>query len=42
VIGVLKGVAQDGHLLVQSSGELVDIAWKYPSMKECLHAIAQG
>ena len=42
VIGVLKGLAQDGHLLIQSSGELVDIAWKYPSMKECLHAIAQG
>jgi hypothetical protein len=42
VIALLKGVSQDGHFLIQSSGELVDIAWKYPSMKECLHAISQG
>jgi hypothetical protein len=42
VVGLLKGLANDGHLMIQSSGELVDIAWKYPSMKECLHAIAQG
>lgn len=42
VIGVLRTLANDGHLMVQSSGEIVDIAWKYPTMKECLHAIAQG
>jgi hypothetical protein len=42
VIALLKGVSQDGHFLIQSSGELVDVAWKYPSMKECLRAISQG
>jgi hypothetical protein len=42
VIALLKSVSQNGHFLIQSSGELVDIAWKYPSMKECLHAISQG
>lgn len=42
VVAVLRSVANDGHLLIQSSGEIIDIAWKYPSMKECLHAIAQG
>ena len=42
VVAVLRNAANDGHLMIQSSGEIVDISWKYPTMKECLHAIAQG
>ena len=42
VVALLKDVGQDGHFLIQSSGEMVDIAWRYPSMKECLNAITQG
>lgn len=41
VINRLKSLSHDGHFLVQSSGELVQISWKYRSMNECLHALTQ-
>jgi hypothetical protein len=41
VINSLKSLSHDGHFLVQSSGELVQISWKYRSMNECLHALTQ-
>lgn len=40
VIGQLRNLSHDGHLLVQSSGELVQISWTYKSMPDCLHALA--
>jgi len=39
VLTRLKSLSHDGHFLVQSSGELVQISWKYRSMQEYLHAI---
>lgn len=42
VLNRLKTLSQDGHFLVQSSGELVQISWKYRSMNECLHALTKG
>ena len=41
VIARLKSLANDGHLLIQSSGELHQISWKYKSMEDCLHALTQ-
>lgn len=42
VLTRLKSLSHDGHFLVQSSGELVQVSWKYRSMNECLHALTQG
>jgi len=39
VVPRLKSLANDGHLLVQSSGELLQISWKYKTMEDCLHAL---
>jgi hypothetical protein len=41
VVNQIKGLAHDGHLIVQSAADLVHIAWKYRCMEECIHAIAQ-
>jgi hypothetical protein len=41
VINRLKSLSHDGHFLIQSSGELVQISWKYRSMNEILHALTQ-
>jgi hypothetical protein len=41
VLNRLKTLSHDGHFLVQSSGELVQISWKYQTMEECLHALTQ-
>jgi len=41
VIRLLKNLGHDGHLFIQSSADLVQISWKYRTMGECLHAIAQ-
>jgi hypothetical protein len=41
VLGQLKTLAQDGHLFVQSSGELVQISWTYKTMTDCLDALTQ-
>ncbi len=37
----LKPLSHDGHFVVQSSGELVQISWKYQTMEDCLHALTQ-
>lgn len=42
VLTRLKSLSHDGHFLVQSSGELVQVSWRYRSMNECLHALTQG
>lgn len=41
VLARLKSIAQDGHFVVQSSGELIQISWKYKNMEDCLHALTQ-
>lgn len=41
VLNRLKTLSNDGHFLIQSSGELVQISWRYRSMNECLHALTQ-
>jgi len=41
VVARLKLLSHDGHLLLQSSGELVQVSWKYPTIDDCLHVLAQ-
>ncbi|MBV8228027.1 MAG: DUF1819 family protein [Verrucomicrobia bacterium] len=41
VVNQIKGLAHDGHLIVQATSDLVHVAWKYRSMEECIDAIAQ-
>jgi hypothetical protein len=41
VIDQLRTLSHDGHLLVQSSGELVQISWAYKTMTQCLDALTQ-
>ncbi len=41
-IRLLQNLSHDGHLLIQSSADLVQISWKYRTMEECLDAISQG
>lgn len=41
VINQLRNLANDGHLIVQATPELVHVTWKYKSMEECVRAIAQ-
>jgi hypothetical protein len=42
VLNCLKSLSHDRHFLIQSSGELVQISWKYRSINECLNALTQG
>jgi hypothetical protein len=42
VISRLKEIASNGHFILQTGGDLVNISWRYSSMEECLNAIAQG
>lgn len=42
VLEKLKSLSHDGHFVVQSSGEIVQISWKYRTMTDCLHALTQG
>lgn len=37
----LRKVAAEGHFIVQFSGDLLRISWKYKTMEECLDGIAQ-
>jgi hypothetical protein len=37
----LRKIAGEGHFIVQFSGELLRISWKYKTMEECLDGIAQ-
>jgi hypothetical protein len=41
VLEELRKVADEGHFIVQFSGELLRISWKYKTMEECLDGIAQ-
>ena len=41
VLRQMEKLAQQGHFLYQSSGELVRIAWQYPTMNECLIGITR-
>ena len=41
VIRLMKTLSYDGHLLIQSSADLVQISWKYRTMEECLDALTQ-
>lgn len=41
VITRIKNLAHDGHLIVQATADLVEIAWKYRSMEDCINAIAK-
>ncbi len=36
----IKKLAHDGHLIIQAAADLVQIAWKYPTMQDCIDAIA--
>lgn len=41
VIGQMKVLSHEGHLLVQATTDLVHISWKYCSMEECIRAVTQ-
>jgi len=41
VITQMKTLSQDGHLLIQSMPDLVQISWKYQTMEECLVEITK-
>jgi hypothetical protein len=41
VLNRLKSLSHDGHFVVQSSGEFVQISWKYQTMEDYLHALTQ-
>ena len=41
VLEELRKVAAEGHFIVQFSGDLLCISWKYKTMEECLDGIAQ-
>ena len=39
-LGEVKKLAHDGHLIIQAAADLVQIAWKYTTMQDCIDAIA--
>lgn len=39
VIQLVSGIGNDGHLVVQSSGTVIQISWKYKTMEGCLDAL---
>jgi hypothetical protein len=41
VIHLIQNVSHDGHLLIQSGADLVQISWKYRTMEDCLNALTQ-
>ena len=41
-IRLMKTISYDGHLLIQSTADLVQISWKYRTMEECLDVLTQG
>lgn len=41
VINLMKNLSHDGHLLIQSSADLIQVSWKYSTMEECLAALTQ-
>jgi hypothetical protein len=42
VLRVLKNLGHDGHMVIQSSPDLIQVSWKYRTMEDCLHALTQG
>ena len=40
VVEMLERVSRGGHFIVQYSGELLRIAWRYRTMEECLDGLA--
>jgi hypothetical protein len=42
VINQLRNLANDGHLIIQATPELVQITWKYKSPEDCVRAITKG
>lgn len=42
VVQELERASYGGHFIVQYSGEILRIAWKYKTMEECLNGIAAG
>lgn len=41
VIRLIHHLSHDGHLLIQSGADLVQISWKYPTMEDCLNVLTQ-
>ena len=41
ILEELRKVCDEGHFIVQFSGDLLRISWKYKTMEECLDGIAQ-
>jgi hypothetical protein len=41
VLEELRKVTAEGHFIVQFSGDLLRVSWKYKTMEECLNGIAQ-
>ncbi len=41
VVELIKSVSHDGHLLIQSTPDLVQISWKYRTMEDCLSVLTQ-
>jgi hypothetical protein len=41
VVQLMKSVSHDGHLLIQSTPDLVQISWKYRTMEDCLSVLTQ-
>jgi len=41
VIRLIQNISHDGHLLIQSSADLVQISWKYRTMEECLNVLTE-
>jgi len=39
-VNEVKKLAHDGHLIVQATADLVQIAWKYKTMQDCIDGIA--
>lgn len=41
VIQLVSNLGNDGHLVAQSSGTVIQISWKYKTMEDCLHALVK-
>jgi hypothetical protein len=39
VIRTIKMLSHDGHLVIQSSADLIHVSWRYRTMEECLNAL---
>jgi hypothetical protein len=41
ILRELENASYDGHFIIQYSGEILKISWKYASMEECICAISE-